>query len=74
MDTLVKPGDNFAAYVNGTWVKNTKIPADKSNYGAGYMLYEQAQKDVKAIIEEASKGSFSEGSDEQKSVISTIHF
>lgn len=66
MDTLVKPGDNFAAYVNGTWVKNTKIPADKSNYGAGYMLYEQAQKDVKAIIEEASKGSFSEGSDEQK--------
>ena len=66
MDTLVKPGDNFAAYVNGTWVKNTKIPADKSNYGAGYMLYEQAQKDVKAIIEEASKGNFSEGSDEQK--------
>ncbi|MGL5112227.1 MAG: M13 family metallopeptidase [Flavobacterium sp.] len=66
MDTLVKPGDNFASYVNGTWVKNTKIPADKSSYGAGYMLYEQAQKDVKAIIEEASKGNFSQGSDEQK--------
>lgn len=31
MDTLVKPGDNFAAYVNGTWIKNTKIPADKAS-------------------------------------------
>jgi putative endopeptidase len=66
MDTLVKPGDNFAAYVNGTWDKTTKIPADKSSYGAGYMLYEQSQKDVKSIIEEASKGSFSDGTNEQK--------
>ncbi|OUD34507.1 M13 family metallopeptidase [Flavobacterium sp. FPG59] len=66
MDTLVKPGDNFDAYVNGTWVKNNKIPADKTSYGAFDILYDQSQKDVKAIIEEASKGTFAEGSDEQK--------
>ncbi len=66
MDTLVKPGDNFDAYVNGTWVKNNKIPADKTSYGAFDVLYDQSQKDVKAIIEEASKGTFAEGSDEQK--------
>ena len=30
MDTLVKPGDNFDAYVNGNWIKNTAIPSDKS--------------------------------------------
>ena len=24
MDTLVNPGDNFTAYVNGTWVKTPK--------------------------------------------------
>ncbi|MBB1194854.1 peptidase M13 [Flavobacterium sp. SOK18b] len=66
MDTLVNPGDNFDAYVNGTWVKNNKIPADKTSYGAFDILYDQSQKDVKAIIEEASKGTFSEGSDEQK--------
>ena len=66
MDTLVNPGDNFDAYVNGTWVKNNKIPADKTSYGAFDMLYDQSQKDVKAIIEEASKGTFTEGSDEQK--------
>lgn len=66
MDTLVKPGDNFANYVNGTWMKNMKIPADKASYGAFDMLYDQAQKDVKAIIEEASKAKAAEGSDEQK--------
>jgi putative endopeptidase len=66
MDTLVKPGDNFAMYVNGTWMKTAKIPADKASYGAFDMLYDQSQKDVKAIIEEAAKSSNAEGSDEQK--------
>lgn len=66
MDTLVKPGDNFAAYVNGAWMKTAKIPADKASYGAFDMLYDQSQKDVKAIIEEAAKGSNAAGSDEQK--------
>lgn len=66
MDTLVKPGNNFNAYVNGGWMKNNKIPADKSSYGAVHLLYDQSQKDVKAIIEEASKGNFAEGSDQQK--------
>src|SRR5690349_19405058 len=33
MDTNVAPGDDFYEYANGTWAKNTPIPADKSNYG-----------------------------------------
>ncbi|MEM0542285.1 M13-type metalloendopeptidase [Flavobacterium sp. j3] len=66
MDTLVKPGDNFAAYVNGTWIKNTKIPADKASYGSFDILYDQSQKDVKTIIEEAAKSNNAAGTDEQK--------
>lgn len=66
MDTKVKPGDNFAKYVNGTWLKTMKIPADKASYGAFDLLYDQSQKDVKAIIEDAAKGSNAEGSNEQK--------
>ena len=66
MDTKVKPGDNFADYVNGTWYKNTKIPADKASYGAFDMLYDQSLKDVKTIIEDAAKGNNADGSDEQK--------
>jgi putative endopeptidase len=66
MDTSVRPGDNFEAYVNGNWIKKTKIPDDKPSYGAGYMVYEKSQDDVKAIIEASSKGTFAQGSDEQK--------
>ncbi|HEU4496403.1 MAG TPA: hypothetical protein VFR70_05070, partial [Flavobacterium sp.] len=66
MDTLVKPGDNFHAYVNGNWIKNTEIPADKPSYGAGFIVYDKAEQDVKEIIEAAAKGKFKDGSDEQK--------
>jgi putative endopeptidase len=33
MDLSVKPGDDFFAFVNGTWVKNAQIPADRSRWG-----------------------------------------
>ena len=38
MDRSVPPGDDFFAYANGTWIKTTEIPADRSSYGAGAML------------------------------------
>lgn len=66
MDTTAAPGNNFTEYVNGTWMKNTKIPSDKASYGVGAMVNDKAQEDVKAIIENAAKGSANEGSDEQK--------
>ncbi len=66
MDTQVKPGDDFAAYVNGTWIKNTEIPADKSSYGIGYILHEESEDNVKKIIEGSASGDFEKGSDEQK--------
>lgn len=66
IDTLVRPGDDFNKFVNGNWEKVTKIPADKASFGAFNLLYDQSQKDVKAIIEEAAKKSNAAGSDEQK--------
>src|SRR5579884_4095893 len=33
MDRSVPPGDDFFGYANGTWAKNTAIPADKARYG-----------------------------------------
>ena len=66
MDTLVKPGDNFDGYVNGTWAKSNKIPADKAGIGVGQIINDKAQEDVKEIIENSSKGNFADGSDEQK--------
>ncbi|QCR21490.1 M13 family metallopeptidase [Pontibacter sp. SGAir0037] len=66
MDTSIDPGDNFTAYVNGTWLKNTTIPADKSSYSVWHILNDKAQEDVKAIIEASASGNFAQGSNEQK--------
>lgn len=66
MDTSVRPGDDFFAYMNGTWLKETEIPADKSNYGGFIILHDEAQEDVKAIVDEAASGDFAKGTDEQK--------
>lgn len=66
IDTTVNPGDNFQMYVNGTWIKNTVIPADKSSYGVGRIVHEKSQEDVKSIIEEAAAANKAVGTDEQK--------
>ena len=54
-DPQVRPQDNFYEAINGSWLRNTKIPADKSNYGAFAELADQADADQRAIIEEAAQ-------------------
>ncbi|HUE78620.1 MAG TPA: M13-type metalloendopeptidase [Sphingomicrobium sp.] len=55
MDTTVRPGDSFFDFANGTWAKNTPIPADKSNYGMFTVLDDLSKQHTRAIIEEAAK-------------------
>jgi predicted metalloendopeptidase len=57
MDRSVKPGNDFFAYANGTWLKQTEIPADRSSYGAGSMLAEQTDRKVADLIQKAPEGS-----------------
>ena len=33
-DKTARPQDDFYRYINGTWLDNTEIPADRSNYGS----------------------------------------
>ena len=49
MDKAVAPGDNFYAFTNGTWGKNTPIPSDKSNYGAFNILADLSESRTKGI-------------------------
>ena len=65
-DESFSPKQDFYRYVNGTWLKNTKIPADKSNYGSFTALYDEAQERMKDIIEQAAERGNQPGSDEQK--------
>ena len=34
MDKSVNPADNFNRYVNGSWLDNTEIPADRTRWGS----------------------------------------
>ncbi len=53
-DTTVKPGDDFNEYANGTYLRTTEIPADKARFGPFDVLYENAQGQLKAIIESSA--------------------
>ncbi|WP_453977663.1 M13 family metallopeptidase [Brevundimonas sp. Marseille-Q4549] len=50
-DMTVKPGDDFNEYANGTYLRTTEIPADKARFGPFDVLYENAQAQLKSIIE-----------------------
>ncbi|WP_242098380.1 M13-type metalloendopeptidase [Sphingomonas sp. CROZ-RG-20F-R02-07] len=50
MDRSVKPGDDWFDYVNGTWAKNTKIPADRSSYGAFAVLRDLSETRLRTLI------------------------
>ncbi|MPY23262.1 M13 family metallopeptidase [Shewanella sp. YLB-07] len=66
-DKSIRPQDDFYGYVNGTWLKTTEIPSDRTSTGAFYDLREKSRDDVKAIIEEvAAAPNLVAGSDEQK--------
>jgi putative endopeptidase len=55
MDKGVAAGDDFFGYANGTWAKNTPIPADKARYGMFNVLDDLSKERTRAIIEEQSK-------------------
>jgi putative endopeptidase len=55
MDRSVAPGDNFYQFADGTWAKNTPIPADKSNYGSFNILDDLSRERTRGIIEEQAK-------------------
>lgn len=56
LSTAIRPQDDFFRYVNGAWLDTHQIPEDRAADGAFYALHDQAEKDVRTIIEEAPAG------------------
>jgi putative endopeptidase len=70
MDKSVKPSDDFFKFVNGTWLKNTEIPADKTRWGSFDELRQNTDKDALAILKEASKNpKYKSNTDQGKAII-----
>jgi endothelin-converting enzyme/putative endopeptidase len=54
MDRSVKPGDDFFAYAEGTWLKTHPIPADKTGAGYNYELPDEIEQQVRTMVEQVA--------------------
>ena len=53
LDPSIRPQDDLFRHVNGRWIARTEIPGDKARYGSFSVLAEEAERAVRAIIEES---------------------
>jgi len=65
-DPNVAPGADFYRYVNGRWLDETPMPSDKSNYGSFTALADEAEENLRTIIEEAAAENAAQGTNAQK--------
>ena len=66
MDRSVRPQDDFYGYANGTWLKNTPIPPDKSSYGLDNELTDLTLDQLHGILDKAAAAPRPPGSETQK--------
>ena len=66
MDKSVRPQDDLFLAMNGTWVKNTEIPADKPAWGAFYELRDRTDHQVRGLIEGLQATNPAAGTNAQK--------
>lgn len=66
MDTSVRPQDDFYNFVNGTWMKTAKIPADKPSWGSFNQLRETTDNNCLGLLDNILKEKYENGSEGQK--------
>jgi len=65
-DLSVLPGADFFSYANGTWVRQTAIPADRSSYGGFAIMQERTDQRVVELLRELAKSDAAPGSEARK--------
>lgn len=68
MDTAIKPGDDFYAYVNGKWNQRTEIPDDKVEVGGLASLQDKALQQTHALLEAAAADTGAAAGSEVKKI------
>lgn len=53
MDTSVSPNEDFFLHVNGTWLKDNEIPADRTRWGSFDELRKMTDDDMLSILKSA---------------------
>ena len=54
LDPLVRPQDDLFRHYNGVWVREYEMPADRSSDGIFRKLHDEAEEQVRQIIETSS--------------------
>ena len=57
LDASTRPQDDLFGHLNGRWLAEAEIPADRSSDGVFHSLRDTAEADVRAIIEQAAEQS-----------------
>ncbi|HTX24869.1 MAG TPA: M13 family metallopeptidase [Steroidobacteraceae bacterium] len=66
LDRAVAPGDDFFRYANGTWLKDTPIPADRASYGVFEKLIELTTARAAHLMQQAAAAHAPAGSESRK--------
>ncbi len=65
LDKSISPAEDFFLFSNGTWVKNTKIPASESRWGSFNELDKSNKLKLTEILKNAKKAKDEKGSTNQ---------
>jgi putative endopeptidase len=66
VDTNARPQDDLFGHVNGRWLAEYDMPADRATDGAFRHLFDRAEEQVRDLIIEASESGAAQGSDQQR--------
>jgi putative endopeptidase len=66
VDPQARPQDDLFGHVNGRWLTEYEIPADRATDGAFRLLYDRAEEQIRDLITEAAASGAPEGTDEQR--------
>ena len=71
-DGSVRPQDDFYKHINGKWLAETEIPADKGSYGTFAKLRDDSEAKLHTIIDGLQKSVDPSDPDQQK--IADLYF
>ena len=67
MNLSASPGDDFYEYVDGAWISNHPVPADKPRYNEFVIVEDKTDEQVRELVEDAANNTTAEkGSIDQK--------
>ncbi len=66
VDAGARPQDDLFGHVNGRWLADYEIPADRATDGAFRSLFDRAEDQVRDLITEVSDNASAPGTDEQR--------